>query len=374
MNFTHTDERQMLADMAGRLVRDQYPIDTRHDNAKSEDGFSRETWAQMAELGLIGALFSEEAGGFGGAGFDIAVVFEELGRGLVVEPFLANMLAGTALAHGSDAQKELLEDVIGGATLLAFAHGEPASRYTVAHVDTTATKSGDGYVLNGNKAVVISGDSADHLVVSARTSGSAADEDGISLFLVPANADGVHVRGYSTIDGYRAAEIALKDVAVSADTRIGDEGKAFAIIQDIQARGTLAVCAEALGAIEVGIDLTLDYLKTRKQFGVPIGKFQALQHRMADMMTEREQIRSAVINAAGSLNEDERDWNISALKNLVGRSGRVIAEEVIQMHGGIAMTWEYAAGHYSKRIIMIDHMFGDVDHHLEQIIKLGKAA
>lgn len=374
MNFTHTEERQMLADMAGRLVRDQYPIDKRHDNAKSDDGFSREAWAQMAELGLIGALFSEDAGGFGGAGFDIAVVFEELGRGLVVEPFLANMLAGTALTHGSEAQKEILEGVIDGATLLAFAHGEPTSRYTVAHVDTAATKSGDGYVLNGNKAVVISGDTADHLVVSARTSGSAADADGISLFLVPVDADGVHVRGYPTIDGYRAAEIALKDVAVPADALIGGEGEAFAIIQDIQARGTLAVCAEALGAIEVGIDLTLDYLKTRKQFGVPIGKFQALQHRMADMMTEREQIRSAVINAAGSLGEDDRDWNISALKNLVGRSGRVIAEEVIQMHGGIAMTWEYAAGHYSKRIIMIDHMFGDVDHHLEQIIKLGKAA
>jgi len=374
MDFNHTDERQMLADMAGRFVREQYPIDTRHANAASDEGFSRETWAQLAELGLIGALFSEEAGGFGGKGFDIAVVFEQLGSGLVVEPFLANLLGGTALMHGSSAQKEMLESVIGGETLLAFAHGEPSGRYSVSHVETTAEKSDSGYVLNGNKAVVISGDTADHLVVSARTKGTQQNEEEVSLFLVPANADGVHVRGYQTIDGYRAAEIALKDVAVDAEALIGAEGQGLSIIHDVLAKGTLAVSAEALGAIEVAIELTLDYLKTRKQFGVPIGKFQALQHRMADMMTEREQIRSAVINAAGNMETDQRDWNISALKNLVGRSGRLIAEETIQMHGGIAMTWEYAAGHFAKRIIMIDHMFGDEDHHLEQIIKMGRAA
>jgi alkylation response protein AidB-like acyl-CoA dehydrogenase len=368
MDFNHTDDRRMLADMAGRFVREQYPIEARHEAAKTDDGFSRETWAQMAELGLIGALFAEDVGGFGGAGFDIAVVFEELGKGLVTEPFLANLLAGTALTHGNDSQKSILESVVGGETLLAFAHGEPTSRYDLEHVDTRAETSGGGYVLNGNKAVVISGDTADHLVVSAQT------ETGISLFLVPANTDGIHVRSYPTVDGYRAAEIALKDVGVSKDALIGEEGQALAIIREVIAKGTMAVSAEALGAIEMAIDMTLDYLKTRKQFGVPIGKFQALQHRMADMMTEREQIRSAVINAAGNLETPERDWNISALKNLIGRSGRMIAEESIQMHGGIAMTWEYAVGHYAKRIIMIDHLFGDVDHHMEQIIKMGRAA
>ena len=182
MDFTHTDDRRMLADMAGRFVREKYDIETRHKNAASDDGFSRETWSQMAELGLIRAMFSEEAGGFGGAGFDIAVVFEELGRGLVVEPFLANLLAGTILTSGDDAQKAVLESVIGGETLLAFAHGEPASRYNLSHVETSATKSGDEYVLNGNKAVVISADSADQLVISARTSGELGDESGISLF------------------------------------------------------------------------------------------------------------------------------------------------------------------------------------------------
>lgn len=374
MDFNHTEERQMLADMAGRFVREQYPIETRHEVAKSDDGFSRETWAQMAELGIIGALFAEDAGGFGGSGFDIAVVFEEFGKGLVVEPFLANLLAGTVLNQGNDSQKSQVESVIGGETLLAFAHGEPASRYDLAHVETTAEKSGDGWILNGNKAVAISGDSADQLVVSARTSGEKNDGDGICLFLVDVKTSGVNRRSYPTVDGYRAADIALTDVALSADALIGTEGQGLSIINEAVAKGTLAVCAEALGAIDVAIDMTLDYLKTRKQFGVPIGKFQALQHRMADMMTEREQIRSAVINAAGHLESDERDWHISALKNLVGRSGRMIAEEAIQMHGGIAMTWEYAVGHYAKRIVMIDHLFGDVDHHLERIIKLGRAA
>ena len=223
--------------------------------------------------------------------------------------------------------------------------------------------------MNGNKAVVLGGDSADRLVVSARTSGNATDEIGISLFLVP--ADQTVRRDYSTVDGYRAAEIALKDVSVGSQALIGAEGEAFSTIQKINAWGALAVSAEALGAIEVAIDMTLDYLKTRKQFGVVIGKFQALQHRMADMMGEREQIRSALINAAGHMESEDRDWHVSALKNLVGRSGRMIAEEAIQMHGGIGMTWEYAVGHYAKRIVMIDHLFGDEDHHLEQIIRLG---
>ncbi len=374
MDFNHTQERQMLADMTGRFVREQYPIEKRHEIAASQEGFSRELWSQMAELGLIGALFPEEAGGFGGTGFDIAVVFEQLGRGLVVEPFLASLLAGTVLSRGNESQKSLLENVISGETILALAHGEPASRYMLSHVETTATKTGEGWQLNGNKAVVINGDTADQLIVSARVNGEMDDTDGIALFLVPADTDGINRRGTSTVDGYRTAEIALSNVAVGEDAVVGDAGDAYANLQTSYLLGTLAVCAEALGAIEVAIELTLDYMKTRKQFGVPIGKFQALQHRMADMMTEREQIRSAVINAAGNLDLVDREWYISAAKNLVGRSGRLIAEETIQMHGGIAMTWEYAAGHYAKRIVMIDHMFGDVDHHLERIMKLGRVA
>lgn len=372
MDFNHTEERQMLADMAGRFVREQYPIEKRHEIVASDKGWSPDLWAQMAELGLIGALFPEEAGGFGGKGFDIAVIFEELGKGLVVEPFLPTLLAGTILASGGESVGGLLEQVIAGETLVAFAHGEPASRYNVSHVETTAKKDGDGWVLDGSKAVVFGGGDADKLVVSARTSGDTTDESGICLFLVDGDADGVSRRSYSTVDGYPAAEITFDGVRIGTDALIAEEEGVFPLITKAIAAGTLAVGAETLGAIEVAIDMTLDYLKTRKQFGIVIGKFQALQHRMADMMTEREMIRSALINAAGYLEGEKRDWHISAMKNLIGRSGRMIGEEAIQMHGGIAMTWEYAAGHFAKRIIMSDHLFGDIDYHTERLIELGR--
>ena len=367
MDFNHTEERQMLSDMAERFVRENLTIEDRHRDAASDDGFSRERYAEMAELGLIGALITEEAGGFGGSGFDIIVVFEALGKGLVTEPFLPSLLAGTALARVG--RTDDVEAIAAGG-LYAFAHGEPASRYTLEHVATSASKSGDGYTLDGNKAVVLGAATADHLVVSARTSGNTPAADGISLFLVDGKADGVHIRGYSTVDGYPAAEIALK--AAPAEL-IGEQDKAIEIIRAVNATGALAVCAEALGAIEQCIEMTLDYLKTRTQFGRPIGTFQALQHRMVDMMGEREQIRSSVINAAGHLQGEQRDWHVSAAKNLVGRSGRVIAEESIQMHGGIAMTQEYELAHIAKRIVMADHRFGDADYHLERFIALSAA-
>lgn len=370
MNFTHTEERRMLAETAQRFIRDAYPIEKRHEIVAADEGHSADMWAQMAELGLIGALFSEEAGGFGGGGFDIAVVFEELGRGLVVEPFLPTLLAGTVLAETG--QAELIENVIGGESLIAFAHSEPASRYAITHVEASAAQDGGDWRITGNKAVVLGGGDATHLVVSARTNGAKTDRDGISLFLVEANAGGLTRRPYKTVDGYAAAEISFDDTRAVA--MLGEEGAGAELIEKAIAAGIVAVSAEALGAIEVAIEMTLEYLKTRKQFGVVIGKFQALQHRMADMMTEREMIRSAVINAAGHLHDEKRDWHGSATKNLIGRSGRMIAEEAIQMHGGIGMTWEYAVGHYAKRIVMIDHLFGDVDHHLERLMKMEKAA
>ena len=366
MDFNHTEERQMLADTVGRFVADKYAIDRRHKIAEMETGYDPDVWSELAELGLIGALFTEEAGGFGGAGFDIMVVFEQLGRGLVVEPFLPNLMAGTILADAG--RTDLVEEVIGGATLLALAHGEPKSRYDLAHVETTAHQDGDGYVLDGAKAVVMGGDAADHLVVSARLSGEARDRDGIALFLVP--GDAVERRGYGTADGYRAAEIRMDGVRIGADALVVEN--AMAAIEKAHRLGIVAVCAEALGAMQVAADMTLDYLKTRKQFGVVIGKFQALAHRMADVLTEIEQARSAVINAAGNLGTADEDWHVSAAKNFIGRAGKLVAEESIQMHGGIAMTWEYAVGHYSKRLIMIDAMFGDTDHHLERCMKLGR--
>ena len=366
MDFNHTEERQMLADTVGRFVADKYAIDRRHKIVDMESGYDPDVWAELAELGLIGALFTEEAGGFGGTGFDVMVVFEQLGRGLVVEPFLPNLVAGSVLAKAG--RTELIEEIIGGGTLAAFAHGEPSSRYDLSDVQTTAKKDEDGYVLNGAKAVVLGGDAADHLVVSARTGGERRDRSGIALFLVP--ADAVERRGYPTADGYRAAEIRLDDVRVPPDALLAEDG--FATIEDAHRIGTVAVCAEALGAMQVAADMTLDYLKTRKQFGVVIGKFQALAHRMADMLTEIEQARSIVINAAGNLGTENQDWHVSAAKNFIGRAGRLVAEESIQLHGGIAMTWEYAVGHYAKRLTMIDAMFGDTDHHLERCMALGR--
>ncbi|MCP4315335.1 MAG: pimeloyl-CoA dehydrogenase small subunit [Hyphomicrobiales bacterium] len=378
MDFTHTEDRTMLKDMVARFIADNYPLEDRNKAAEGSDGFSRDMWARFAELGLIGALFSEEDGGFGGAGFDINVLFEELGRGLVVEPFIASaLLGGSVLAQlGNDDQKALITDVVAGSTLLALAHGEPDSYYDLAHVETTAMSDGDGFVLNGRKAVVLNGDSADYLVVTARAAGGTWDEDGISAFLVPAGTGGVEIRGYPTIDGQHAAEIVLDNVRLDASALLGESGKAYPAVEMAVARANVALVSEAIGLMEVCRDMTLEYLRTRKQFGVPIGKFQALQHRMATVLTEIEQARSAAINAAGRLDlpRAEREKAISSAKALAGRIGRLVSEEAIQMHGGIAMTWEYGLAHYAKRLIMIDHQFGDVDYHTARFVEFSRQA
>lgn len=378
MHFDLSEERQMLADTASRFIADRYDINVRHKNAALEHGFNRETWAEFADLGLIGALLPPEVGGYGGTGEDIAVVFEKLGNGLVVEPFLASGILGAhpIVAAGSESQKSLLEDVIAGKLLLALAHGEPDSRYETARVSTTARKAGDGWKLTGAKAVAINGDSADKLVVSARTAGNVDSTDGITLFLVDCDAPGLSRRGYGTVDGGRAAEINLDGVTLPADAVIGEPGGGFAVVEATLARAITALAAEAFGAMEVSRDLTLDYLKTRRQFGRTIGGFQALQHRMVDVTLEIEQARSAVLLAVATLEADRttREMNISAAKNLIGRVARLVAEESIQLHGGIAMTWEYALAHYAKRLTMIDHQLGDTDYHLARYIALSNQA
>lgn len=374
MDFSLNDDRRMLSDTLSRFLNDQYSIEKRHEFAAGDEGFSREIWSQFAELGIIGALFSEEKGGFGGEGEDIAVVFEQLGRSLVVEPFLPSLLAGSVLGEmGNQAQQELLEKIISGEVLVAFAHGEPNSRYEIERVATLATNGDKGWVLNGSKSIVLGGGAADKIVVSARTSGNEDSRDGISLFLVDAKSTGIDVRDFGTVDGYPAAEISLRDVAGEL---LGGEGDAYGTIEKSYAKTTLAVCAEAMGAMDVAKDFTVEYLHTRKQFGVEIGKFQALQHRMADVLIELEQMRSSIINASGHLNDDRvvRERMISSAKHLAGRIGRQVAEEAIQIHGGNGMTWEYAVSHYAKRIIMIDHLFGDTDHHLERYISIGREA
>ena len=377
MNFEHTEDRRMLADTLNRFVAEQYGFETRNAIAYGGVGMSPALWGQFAELGAIGALFPEAEGGFGGAGFDVAVVFEALGRGLVVEPFLGTLMVGRALAAaGTAAQKERIASLIDGSTVAALAHGEPSGHYELARVNTRAVHSEGSWTLSGDKAVVLQGDNAQLLLVSARTAGDVGSEDGISLFLVPGDAPGVVRKGMGRIDGGHVAEIKFDNVQLGVDSLLGPEGQGFTTLELAVGWGLLALCAEALGAMEVAKKDTLEYLQTRKQFGVPIGSFQALQHRMADLLLEVEQSRSAVINAAAAMDAGrvERERALSAAKFTIGRIGALVSEESIQMHGGIGMTWELPLSHYAKRLVMVDHELGDEDHHLARYIALVKEA
>jgi alkylation response protein AidB-like acyl-CoA dehydrogenase len=375
MNFELTEERQMLQDSLRRFLADRYATDVRNRIIDSAEGFSSEIWAQLSELGVVSALFTEEHGGFGGAGFDITTVFEELGRAGVVEPFLDTAVLGGGLiaALGNAEQQALVGRVIAGDLHLAFAHSEPGSRYDLSRV-TTALSEEDGMLtLSGRKAVVVNAEAAELLVVSAREHGEAGDAEGISLVLVPRDAPGVSLRGYPLLAGGRAAEVDLDQVRLPATARLGAAGAAFPAIAERAAAASVALAAETLGAMEAATELTRGYLLTRQQFGRPIGTFQVLQHRMADLWIELEQARSATINAAGHLADEPRmrDKHVAAARNLIGRAGRMVAEDTIQMHGGIAMTQEYELAHLAKRIVMADHRFGDTDYHLEQFIALS---
>jgi len=369
MDFKFSDEQRMLEETVGRLVRDSYTFDARNKALENDQGFSSEVWNQFAELGLLGVPFSEDAGGFNGGGPELMVVAEGFGRGLVVEPYLATVVLSGVLIDklGDDAQKEQwLPAIIGGESRFALANYETKGRYDHTFVETTASKDGDGYVLNGEKAVVLHGDSADQLVVIARTAGNGNDKDGLSAFIVDAGADGVSRRGYPTIDGLHAADITFKDVKVGADALLGEDGNALAGLEATLDLALITLCAEASGAMEVACDQTLEYIKERQQFGVAIGKFQALQHRMVEMRMELEKVRSITMLAACSLDVDPelRKKRISAAKAQVGKSGRKVAEEAIQLFGGMGMMEETPVSHYAKRIVMIDHWLGDREYHL----------
>ncbi len=376
MNFEHTEDRRMLADSLGRFLRGEYTFEARNRIAQSAQGFSPEIWKQIAELGTIGALFGEADGGYGGGGFDIAVVFEQMGRALVVEPLLGTLIVGRALAAaGSEQQRASLDEIIAGDCIGALAHGEPDACYELTRVSTRAQKQGDRWVLDGVKAVVVQAEAADLLLVSARTADDVTDASGITLFLVPAGAAGVSLRGYPMIDGGRAAEVTLQGVTVGADALLGAPGEGLPILERAIGAGLVALVAEAVGAMDMAKEATLEYLRTRKQFGVPIGSFQALQHRMADMLLEVEQARSALISAAAALDDPDRtrrERALSAAKFTIGRIGALVAEESIQLHGGIGMTWELPLAHYAKRLVMIDHHLGDEDHHLARYIALDR--
>ena len=377
MNFEHTEDRRMLMDSLNRFVSEQYSTDVRNQIAYGAEGHSPKLYAQLAELGTIGALFPEEVGGFAGAGFDISVVFECLGRGIVPEPLLGALLVGRALMlAGSDAQKEHLQSLMDGTAIAALAHDEPSAHHELNHVATTAKREGAHWVLNGVKGLVSFGEKADYLLVSARTSGEVESEAGISLFLVSGQTAGITRRSFNRIDGGRASELVFDHLQVPIDALLGVEGSGQAILERVRGYALLALCAEALGAMDVAKDQTLEYLRTRKQFGAPIGSFQALQHRMVDVLLEVEQARSAVINAAAAIDAPDpvaREKALSAAKYSIGRIGTLVAEESIQLHGGIGMTWELPLSHYAKRLVMIDHEFGDEDHHLARFIALSQS-
>jgi alkylation response protein AidB-like acyl-CoA dehydrogenase len=376
MIFEHTQDRRMLADTLGRYIGDRNGIEQRNRIAYGDIGFSEEFWDGLAELGTVGALFTETDGGFGGAGFDISVVFEAVGRGLVVEPLLGSLMVGRALS-AAGGHGETLEAVVSGQTRAALAWEEADARYDPAFVETTATRQGDGWLLNGDKIVVRQASAAGVLLVSARVSGDIDDEAGVSLFLVPAHTAGLSLRTLNTIDGGAVSDVSLRGVCLPANALVGEPGQGFPLLEAAIGAGLLALCAEAVGAMDVAKDATIEYLRTRKQFNVVIGSFQALQHRMATVLIEIEQARSAVINAAAAFDGGDRiarERALSAAKFSIGRIGAIVSEESIQLHGGIGMTWELPLSHYAKRLIAIDHQLGDEDYHLERYIALGRAA
>ena len=378
MDFNFTEEQDMVRDSLTRLVRENYAWETRMEAINSESGWQPAIWAQLAELGLLGMPFAEEDGGFGGGAVDAMIVMEEFGKGLVVEPFVPTVVcAGGFLKHaGTAAQKEEhIGGIVSGEQIFAFAYAEPRGRYDYANLETTAKKDSSGYVLNGHKAVVIGAPWATHLIVTARTSGGQSDRQGVSIFVVDKSADGVVTRDYATVDGRRASEVFFENASIPAEALIGEEGNGLPLIEQVTDEAIAAQCAEACGAMKVAHTMTVDYSRERKQFGVPIGKFQVLQHRMVDMFTEYEQSVSMTYLATLKLDapEAERKLTVSAAKVRVGQAARYIGQEAIQIHGGNGMTDEYAIGHYFKRLTIFDSEFGNVDHHMKRHIALSNA-
>ncbi len=372
MDFSFTEEQSLLQDSVQRFVQNSYEFETRQKLVKTEEGFSRDNWSSFAELGWLALPFAEESGGFGGTAVETMIMMEEFGKGLVVEPYVTTVImAGSIIeAGGSTAQKEgVLAEIMAGTKLAAVAYVEPQARFNLADVTTSAVASDDGYTLNGFKGVVLGGPSADVLVVPARTSGEQRDRDGITLFLVDASAEGISRRDYPTIDGGRASEVTINNVSVGAGDMLGEAGAGLGLLEIGINNGILAVCAEAVGAMEVLYKTTVEYCKTREQFGQPIGKFQVLQHRMVDMFMEHEQAKSLLYMAAIRMSEDDdvaARKAISALKVQVGKGGRFVGQNAIQLHGGMGMTDELNVGHYFKRITAVETLFGNADFHLKQ--------
>lgn len=378
MDFEFSDEQRLLKDSVDKLIAPAYDdLGLRKKTAATALGFSEELWGKYAELGLLALPFSEEDGGFGAGTVETMIAMEAIGRGLALEPFFASIILGGNFVRlgGTAAQRaELVPQIADGSLRLAFAHTERQARYDLHDVTTSARRTSGGYVLEGDKSVVIHGDSANKLIVSARTSGGHRDKQGITLFLVDATAPGVSRRGFPTQDGQRGATISLAGVEVAEHAVLGTVGEGLGLIQHVTDIAIAALCAEAVGAMAALHELTLDYVKTRKQFGVAIGSFQVIQHRAVDMFTALEQARSMEYFAAmmaEASDPAERAAALSAAKIQINNSAKLIGQSAIQMHGGIGITMEYRAGHYFKRLTMIESLLGDTEFHMRALDQAG---
>lgn len=369
MDIQFTEEQELLRSSIQKLLRDQYDFETRRKIVATEDGWSRKHWSTFAELGLLAAPFAEASGGLGGGPLATMIVMKEFGRHLVVEPYFETVVLAGGLIEtdGTDAQREaLLPPIMAGEAIWALAWTEGKSRYDLNNVSTTAKRSGDKYILNGAKAAVIGAPWADKLIVSARTSGGPRDRTGVSLFIVDRQSAGLHLQSFKTIDGRRAAEITFKDVSVPAGNLLGKEGEGVAALEASRDRAIAALCAEATGAMDVLNTSTLEYTKTRKQFGVTLGTFQVLQHRMVDMFIALEEATSLMqhLNLTIADGDPLGSKLASGAKSKVGEAARFVGEQAIQLHGGMGMSDELNVGHYFKRIASINIQFGDPTYHL----------
>jgi pimeloyl-CoA dehydrogenase small subunit len=377
MDFELSAEQELLRDNIARLMKDRYGFEARKTYEATPQGWSEDRWREYAEMGLLGAPFSEADGGFGGGTVETMIVMQEFGKALALEPYLQTVvLCGALLKRGASAEQraDLIGAIAAGDLRLSFAHSEKQSGFDLSDVALSAVKDRGGFTLNGEKTLVGHGDSADKFIVSARLKGARRDREGIGLFLVDADAPGVTRRGYPTQDGQRAAEVAFANVQVEAHDVLGAPEGAAPVIERAVGETIAALCAEAVGAMSEAMTMTVEYLKTRKQFGAPIGSFQALQHRAADMTVALEQARSMMYLATMMANEeddDERAKAMSAAKTQIGRSAKFIGQQAVQLHGGIGMTYEYKLGHLFKRLTIIDVAYGDAEVHLRRLAEHG---
>lgn len=376
MNFDYNEEQQLLAASVKRFIDKDYTFEARRKIVASNEGHSNAIWSTFAEIGLLGLPFPPDVGGFGGGAVDLMSVMESIGEALVVEPYLSTVGLGAQFVArgGTSAQRQaILPAVAAGELKMAFAQTENGARYALEHVATRAKATSAGYTISGEKRIVVGAPCADQLIVSARTSGGDTDHEGISVFLVDARTPGVSMKACRTIDGLRAADVALSDVQVPADALVGQEDCGLALIEEVVDYATALLCAEAVGAIRYANDATLEYLKTRKQFGVPIGSFQALQHRMVDMVISGEQAKSmaglACAKVDSAIDPAERKRIVSAAKIKIADASRHVAQEAIQLHGGMGMSDELKISHTFRRLTMISQQFGDADHHLVRFAK-----